>query len=105
MFGINEELSELGKKEIADLHSCVAEYLRLINQAVIGENTDILNTAYTKGSTITHLVKKYRASHLDRVAAGDTSPLKSLIFTDILNSYRRIKDHTLNIAEVFGGEK
>jgi Na+/phosphate symporter len=31
--------------------------------------------------------------------------MKSLIYMDMLSSYRRIKDHSLNIAEVVAGEK
>ena len=42
---------------------------------------------------------------LARVGTGQATPLKSLIFTDMLNAYRRIKDHALNIAEVLAGEK
>ena len=34
-----------------------------------------------------------------------TTPLHSLVFTDMLNNYRRMKDHSLNIAEVIAGEK
>jgi Na+/phosphate symporter len=40
-----------------------------------------------------------------RVSDGKASPLKSLICMDMLNSYRRIKNHTFNIAEVLAGEK
>ena len=50
-------------------------------------------------------IKEYRAKHLARVGTGNTTPLKSLFYMDMLNSYRRIKDHALNIAEVLSGEK
>lgn len=102
---INEKISDEGKKEILQLHRAVASYLRFIDKAIVEGNTDIMNKAHTKSKIVTHLMKEFRGNHLDRVAAGQTSPLKSLIFTDILNAYRRIKDHALNIAEALAGEK
>jgi len=43
--------------------------------------------------------------HLLRLTESQTPPLNSLVFTDMLNNYRRMKDHAFNIAEVIGGEK
>ncbi|MBN1442947.1 MAG: hypothetical protein JXA90_09565, partial [Planctomycetes bacterium] len=64
-----------------------------------------LPVARSRGTAITHTMKQSRARHLARVGTGTTTPLKSLFYTDMLNSYRRIKDHALNIAEVLAGEK
>lgn len=50
-------------------------------------------------------MKTYRSNHLERVGTKNASPFESLVITDMLNAYRRIKDHALNIAEVMGGEK
>jgi phosphate:Na+ symporter len=49
--------------------------------------------------------KECRTKHLARVSDGKATPLKSLIYTDMLTSYRRIKEHAFNIAEVLAGEK
>ncbi len=99
------EISTAGRAEILDLHEHVTDYVRLITQAVEDENVEIVSKASTRGDTITHLVKQYRSKHLERVEAGQISPLKSLIFTDMLTSYRRVKDHALNIAESLAGAK
>ncbi len=101
----NLELHEEGKKAFEQLHTMVKDYLIMINEAVEEEAGDILTRAQTKGASITHKIKQFRSEHLDRVSAGETSPLHSFIFTDILNSYRKIKDHALNIAETIAGEK
>ena len=98
-------MSEDAKREILDLHDRVSAYINFINESVEENDTEILSKANTQGAAITHFVKKYRRKHLERVGTEHTSPLKSLIFTDILNSYRRIKDHALNIAEALTGEK
>jgi Na+/phosphate symporter len=50
-------------------------------------------------------MKEYRQAHINRLTDGKVTPLSSLVYTDLLNYYRRIKDHTLNIAEVAAGEK
>ncbi len=99
------ELHEEGKKALTELHVLVADYLTMINDAVSEEVGDILTRAQTKGASITHKIKQFRSEHLDRVSSGQTSPFHSLVFTDILNSYRKIKDHALNIAETIAGEK
>jgi len=101
----DQRISEEGVAELLDLHDQVTNYIRFINEATEQENTDVLNKARTRGQAITHLMKKYRSLHLARVGNGVTTPLKSLMFTDMLNAYRRIKDHAFNIAEVLAGEK
>ena len=93
------------RKEILELHNRILEYVSMINDAVTENNVRIVIKARTRGDGITHLIKEYRTNHLERVETGDLSPLKSLIITDMLNAYRRVKDHALNIAEVLAGEK
>jgi phosphate:Na+ symporter len=100
-----ERFSDTGRREILELHDMVAEYIAMINRAVDAEDSDIFIKADVKGNDITRVMKDFRTSHLERVGTGTTTPLKSLIFTDMLNSYRRIKDHAFNIAEVLAGEK
>ncbi len=93
------------RDEIMDLHGRVSEYIELVNRAVEEDNQKILIKARTHGDAITHMIREYRSNHLERVENGHTSPLNSLIITDIFTSYRRVKDHALNIAEVLAGEK
>jgi phosphate:Na+ symporter len=98
-------LAEEGRAELQNLHASVAAYIQLINDAERNDNTDILSRAQTDSETITRQMKEYRRLHLLRLSDGKTSPLHSLVFTDMLNNYRRMKDHALNIAEVVAGEK
>ncbi|MDD5134292.1 MAG: PhoU domain-containing protein, partial [Phycisphaerae bacterium] len=101
----NQPITEEGITAVSDLHDKVTDFIIMINNAVKQEDNHILKDAEIKARYITGLMKKYRAEHIARVEKGDASPLKSIFYTDILNSYRRIKDHGLNIAEVLGGEK
>ncbi|MFP6584840.1 MAG: Na/Pi cotransporter family protein [Candidatus Hydrogenedentota bacterium] len=98
-------ISDENRTELLDLHDHVNAYLLLINEGVRAGNADIVSKARTQGDAITHLMKEYRGNHIERVGTEHTSPLESLAITDILNGYRRIKDHALNIAEVVSGEK
>jgi len=99
------EMSAETRHDILNIHEHVSNYVNFINEAVRQDDAEILTRAVTHSDRITHLVKECRANHLKRVEAGHTSPLKSLIITDMLNSYRRVKDHSLNIAETLAGEK
>jgi len=98
-------LSEQGHNEIIHLHNALTDYLDFIYHSVEERNSDILNRAMTESTTIRHKMKNSRASHLNRLASEQTSPMMSLVYMDLLNSYRRILDHGFNIAEVLSGEK
>ena len=98
-------LTEQGRKEIFCLHDSVTEYLDFIYQALEERNSDIFSKAMTENSAIRRKIKNFRSSHLNRLAAEQTSPMMSLAYMDLLNSYRRILDHAFNIAEVLSGEK
>lgn len=97
--------SEKGMEELLQLHDLVAEYTQMICDAVENRDGGILSKALSQGDTVSHRVKHYRSTHLLRLEHKETEPLVSLAFMDMLSSYRRIKDHALNIAEVVAGEK
>ncbi|MBN2163865.1 MAG: Na/Pi cotransporter family protein [Pontiellaceae bacterium] len=98
-------LSEEGHKDLIELHGKVASYIRMVNEAERNENSHILGRAQSDSENITRQMKEYRNLHLMRLSESKTTPLNSLVFTDMLNNYRRMKDHALNIAEVIAGEK
>ena len=98
-------LSEEGTNEILSLHDRAASYVQLVDEGVREGQSDILAQARSQGEVLTNEMKESRSNHLNRVEQGETKPLASFIFVDILNAYRRIKDHGLNIAEALAGEK
>lgn len=101
----DQVLSPEALEDILLLHEKVTVYIQNVYKAVESENTAFLSEAMTKGSAITKFMKECRNRHLIRVGDGKATPLKSLIYTDMLSGYRRIKDHAFNIAEVLAGEK
>jgi len=99
------KISSEGLEDLKTLHAEVSDYVHMINQAVRADNKDIMTRARTDGEQITRLMKQIRKRHLQRLSDDKIAPLKSLIYMDFLNHYRRMKDHAFNVAEVIAGEK
>jgi phosphate:Na+ symporter len=93
------------RTKLLTLHDRVDAYIIKVNQHMRDENAEVMSWAATEGVAIAELMKENRAKHLDRLQKEEVSPLFSLAYTDMLNFYRRMKDHELNIAEVIAGEK
>jgi len=97
--------SKQEREELLVLLDDVSAYVDMISVGVKGARPEILSKANTEGGAITFQIKKLRSRHIERVGEKITTPLHSLIYADILNAYRRVKDHALNIAEALAGEK
>ncbi|HKL22379.1 MAG TPA: hypothetical protein VJ904_11275, partial [Tichowtungia sp.] len=93
------------RDKMMDLHDRVAAYIQKMNEYMKAENPEVLSWATTESVAITKLMKDNRAKHLTRLQNEEVSAYFSLAYTDMLNFYRRMKDHALNIAEVVAGEK
>lgn len=98
-------ISPEGLQDLRQLHTAVTEYVHMINEAVKADNKDIIARARADGDNVTRLMKQIRKRHLQRLSNNQIAPLKSLIYMDILNHYRRMKDHAFNVAEVIADEK
>jgi phosphate:Na+ symporter len=99
------DFTEGGREDILALHDKVDEHLRLVSDAVSTERVEVLSKARIQGDAIVAFVKESRRRHLAQVGSRNANPRSTLIFTDMLNSYRRVKDHMLNVAEALAGEK
>lgn len=97
--------TDVGWQEIMELQIKAREYIGLINTCFKEDAPDMLSKARSNGDALVAQVKLSRSNHLDRMSQPGSSPMASLIFTDMLTSYRRIRDHGLNIAESVAGEK
>jgi phosphate:Na+ symporter len=91
--------------KLLSLHKQVGEYITKIDGYMRDESGDILPWANTEGVAISTLMKELRREHMVCLQNEEVSPLFSLVYMDMLNFYRRMKDHALNIAEVLAGEK
>ncbi len=98
-------LDEPARDKLLRLHDRATAYIIRVNKSMKAESRDDLAWATSEGAAIGELMKEFRRQHLERLQKEEVSPFFSLAFTDMLNYYRRIKDHALNIAEVVAGEK
>ncbi|MCK5148648.1 Na/Pi cotransporter family protein [bacterium] len=99
------KLSEAGHKELIELHDLVATYLQFVAMAYQNKDTDIFVKAQSDCGSMIHGIKRNKSNHLERLEANQTTPMVSLIYMDLMNAYRRLLDHTYNVAEVLAGEK
>ncbi|HEY5653785.1 MAG TPA: PhoU domain-containing protein, partial [Pontiella sp.] len=95
----------IAEERLLKLHDRVAAYIAKIAECMKNESVDHLAWASSEGAAISELMKDSRKKHLERLQKEEVSPYFSLAYTDMLNYYRRMKDHALNIAEVLAAEK
>ena len=101
----NLTLPEEDLRDIFDLHDEVTSYTLMVNNGYTKKSKEVLFKARPKSDSITHKIRKMRSQHIERLSEEKKDPLITMIFTDMLSGYRRIKDHALNIAEALAGEK
>jgi len=102
---LNLALSQADRDDILKLHDRVSGYVDMVSDAVKLGNVGILGKAGTEGDIITRMMKDLRHAHIERLEKKNASALNCLIVVDILSAYRKIRNHTLNIAEALAGEK
>ncbi len=102
---VEYKIEDTALEPLLGLHNRVADYIGKVNEHMKTENPDLLTWAVTEGTAIGELMKEIRREHIAQLQNEEGSPYFSLAYTDMLNFYRRMKDHALNIAEVLAGEK
>jgi len=95
------ELSASDREELLALNDKVAEYVALVSRGFVDGRTDVLAAAQQQGDEITALVKELRSNHLESISTEKRNPVQSMSYSTMLNGYRKVKDHALNIAEAF----
>jgi phosphate:Na+ symporter len=93
------------RQQLADLHVMVRDYLRMVTAGYERRTPEVITKAKSVGSEINHRVRKLRDEHLQRLTDKKVQPNVNVAFTSTLNSYRRVSDHTLNVAESLAGVK
>ena len=93
------ELSPEERKGLLVLHDRVAQYVEMISTGFRDGNPEAFANASSESSSITQLVKEMRDAHLQSLSEHKVDPIKSMSYSTMLNGYRKVKDHALNIAE------
>ncbi len=92
-------LNNKKKESLEQIHAKVVEFFEYVNTAYENGNKEILVEAMQKAADIKDLYKKARKEHMERVAEHKMPAMLSTAYMDILNHYRRIKDHMVNVVE------
>ena len=97
------------RRNVLELHDMVADYFARVTAAYRENKQDIVADAKSRGDAITKHVKRLGNLFLNRTMANSfESPLDprvSVAYNRQITAYRRVRDHTLNIAEAIGGAK
>lgn len=93
------------REELLQLNQRTLDYLNSVNEALTQGNRSATNKTESMSDRIRLEIKQLRRKHLDDLSSGAIPPLVSVAFLAALNAYRRVRDHTRNIAESVSGEK
>jgi len=93
------------KTQLAELHAMVSDYVQMVTAGYEQRAVEVITKAKSVGSEINHRVRTLRDDHLQRLTDKKVEPHVNVAFTSTLNSYRRVSDHTLNVAESLAGVK
>ena len=98
-----EDLSPAARAETLALCDAVAAFLADVLDIVqIGDPFNV-GRAEEKSRAIEDQAKRCRDAHLSRLGKTCNSPVKSLVYSDLLTAFRRQNDHLLNIAQTLRG--
>ena len=92
-------LTDEATAEEQDLCMKVKVYCKDIMYIINKEDKDRMDWARERSREIDMTAKQYRDCHMHRLAVSCLTPVKGLVYSDMLNGFRRANDHLLNIAE------
>ena len=83
------------------LHDDVISYFKVIHRAFMQRRTgaDVLTTVQSQGRNVTFRAKNLRDRFLKRMSEERFDPQVVMAFNAQLNAYRRVREHTQNVAE------
>jgi phosphate:Na+ symporter len=94
-------LDEMRENTIIKLHTEINEIFDYVNEAYRTKNKDLFVLALKKCNNIKGTYSKARKIHLDTLTVSESQTMLSTGYMDMLNSYRRIKEHLGSIIEIF----
>lgn len=95
------KLTENEKTRLRKLNRDVVNLYDLINVGYKNKDKTIFAIANEKANIILKEFRKGRETHLENVSKIGISVTQSIGYMDILNYYRRLRDHIVNIIELY----
>lgn len=98
--------SERATSEMLAMHDRVAAYIDSVSAGLRGAiPADYMARSRAESDSIVHFFKDLRNAHMNRVISGECDVLPAMIYSDMMQAYRKVTNHGLNIAEANSGEK
>jgi phosphate:Na+ symporter len=97
--GAGETLTPTAVGEITDLCDRMSSNIRLLMALMAAGDTEGVFLAEARCGDLDEAAKRYRAAHMERIGVSCLTPMKSLVYSDLLVAFRRQNDHLLNIAQ------
>jgi len=97
------EFSGKAYQEIGEISARVREFLELIHKSIDSSPSNILPKAEVLENRIDELRMEMRKRHIKRLNEGACDVPSGLVFIDMLTSFEKIGDHSLNVAEGISG--
>lgn len=95
-----ERFSPEAYAELTELHQLLTRFAEMVVAMVRDRRAEDVPAAKDHNATVLKAVKEFRARHLNRLATdGTVTASKSVLYSDMLVAYRRMKDHLLNIVD------
>lgn len=94
-----EELSGTAKGEVESLCGKTDDFMRMVARTLERNDPREVPMARMVAERHEAYAKECRAAHMDRISKTCLTPVKSLVYSDLLVAFRRMNDHLLNIAE------
>ena len=94
-------LSEEKIKKLMYLNNAVSTLFQNVNTAYETKDREMFIKAIALANHITDKFRETRTYHLENTAKVEASAMFSTSYMDILNHYRRIREHIFNVIEVF----
>jgi phosphate:Na+ symporter len=91
--------------ELLGIHDEVVEFYNFIHTKFAKSHDRFMDEATKQSVDITEKIRELRNKHWSRLSKTSLDPMISTTYMDIANSYRRSKDHLINIAEAICGGK
>ena len=98
-----ESLTPTAVEECTDLCDRVSAFAREVMAMVASDDASAASAAEARSREIDDAAKRHRAAHMSRIGITCKTPVKTLVYSDLLVAFRRQNDHLLNIAQTLEG--
>jgi phosphate:Na+ symporter len=95
------------KAEFKEIHDLNKSYLSMVVQFYSSRRnnvSDLMTEVYAQGHNLTRKVKSVRDEFIKRMSLERCDPQVVIAFNTQLNAFRRVREHTQNVAEAISGQ-